>query len=142
MNIGIRIRTLAMVLVALVLALASAQALARGGHGGHSWHGHHHHHCCHGAIWGFGLGLVYYPAGPWYRGDHADEAPAGMSEPGGTSAPNPVIYPRYGQSAAQTEADRQDCNRWATTQPGAMADAGEFERTALACMEGRGYSIR
>ena len=26
-----------------------------------------------------------------------------------------IIYPRSGQSAAQTEADRQECNRWATT---------------------------
>jgi hypothetical protein len=57
-------------------------------------------------------------------------------------APEPVIYPRNGQSAAQTEADRQDCNRWATTQSAAMADASVFHRATLACMDGRGYTLK
>ncbi len=56
--------------------------------------------------------------------------------------PEPIIYPRSGQSAAQTEADRQDCNRWATTQPSALADAQVFQRAMAACMEGRGYTVR
>jgi len=56
--------------------------------------------------------------------------------------PDPVIYPRNGQSPAQTEADRQDCNRWATTQPTAMNDASVFNRAVEACMDGRGYSMR
>jgi hypothetical protein len=56
--------------------------------------------------------------------------------------PEPIIYPRSGQTAAQTEADRQDCNRWATTQPSAMADAQVFQRAMAACMEGRGYTVR
>ena len=58
------------------------------------------------------------------------------------SAPDPVIYPRNGQTAAQTESDRQACNRWAMTQPGAMADASILSRAVGACMDGRGYSIR
>jgi len=58
------------------------------------------------------------------------------------SKPDPIIYPRNGQSAAQTEADRQDCNRWATTQPSAMNDASVFGRAVEACMDGRGYSMR
>ena len=37
---------------------------------------------------------------------------------------------------------RQDCNRWATSQPTAMNDAGVFNRAVEACMDGRGYSMR
>lgn len=58
------------------------------------------------------------------------------------SKPDPVIYPRNGQGAQQTEADRQDCNRWATTQPAALADAGVFHRAVEACMDGRGYTLK
>lgn len=58
------------------------------------------------------------------------------------SKPDPVIYPRNGQSAQQTEADRQDCNRWATTQPAALADAAVFHRAVEACMDGRGYTMK
>jgi hypothetical protein len=56
--------------------------------------------------------------------------------------PAPVIYPSQGQTPEQTEADRQACNRWATTQPSAMADASVFHRATLACLEGRGYTAR
>jgi hypothetical protein len=56
--------------------------------------------------------------------------------------PDPIIYPRNGQSSAQTEADRQECNRWATTQPSAMADASVFQRAMAACLDGRGYTVR
>lgn len=56
--------------------------------------------------------------------------------------PEPIFYPRNGQTPAQTEADRQDCNRWATTQAGAMSDAGVFQRATYACMDGRGYTVR
>jgi hypothetical protein len=57
-------------------------------------------------------------------------------------APEPIFYPRNGQSAEAAETDRRDCNRWATTQRGAMADASIFQRATLACMEGRGYTVR
>lgn len=46
------------------------------------------------------------------------------------------------QSAAQTETDRQECSRWATTQPRAMADASVFQHAVAACMDGRGYTTR
>jgi hypothetical protein len=62
-----------------------------------------------------------------------------------TAAPSmvePVIYPRNGQSAAQTEADRQDCQRWATTQPRALSDGSVFQRGVFACMDARGYTLR
>ena len=56
--------------------------------------------------------------------------------------PAPIIYPRNGQSAEQTEIDRQECNRWATTQPTPLADAEVFQRAVAACMDGRGHSLR
>jgi hypothetical protein len=58
------------------------------------------------------------------------------------SAPDPIVYPRNGQSAAQTEADRRACNRWATTQRNAMNDARIFQRAVEACLDGRGYTVR
>ncbi|KPF48661.1 hypothetical protein IP87_12180 [beta proteobacterium AAP121] len=68
--------------------------------------------------------------------------PAAETLPVPASKPDPVIYPRNGQSAEQTEADRQACNRWATTQPAAMADASVFHRAVEACMDGRGYTMK
>jgi hypothetical protein len=58
------------------------------------------------------------------------------------SRPDPVIYPRNGQSAQQTETDRQECNRWASTQPQALADSSVFLRAVDACMDGRGYTTK
>lgn len=69
-----------------------------------------------------------------------DEGPPPVKLP--PSRPDPVIYPRNGQSAEQTEFDRQDCNRWATTQPAALADASVFHRAVEACMDGRGYTLK
>lgn len=57
-------------------------------------------------------------------------------------SPDPIFYPNHGQSAATTESDRRDCNRWATAQPGAMNDSSIFHRATLACMEGRGYTVK
>ena len=57
-------------------------------------------------------------------------------------AADPIFYPRNNQGAAQTEADRRDCNAWATSQPNAMADAKVFQRATDACMDGRGYTVR
>jgi len=58
------------------------------------------------------------------------------------AAPDPIYYPRNNQSPAQMEADRRDCNTWATSQPSAMADARVFQRATDACMDGRGYTVR
>ena len=69
-------------------------------------------------------------------------ARAGQPVPLAARAPDPIFYPAKGQSAQATEADRRDCNRWATTQSGAMADASIFQRATFACMEGRGYTVR
>ena len=70
----------------------------------------------------------------------ASDAPPPVVLP--PSKPDPIIYPRNGQEAQQTEADRQECNRWATTQPAAMADAAVFQRAVQACMDGRGYTMK
>ena len=103
--------------------------------------------------WGVGLGLGLVAATPWLLAQQpvvtvvqappppvtvVQQAPAPMM----SGRPEPVIYPRNGQSAQQTEADRQECNRWATTQPAAMADASIFHRAVEACMDGRGYTLR
>src|SRR5438105_5197778 len=100
-----------------------------------------------GAPYYYANGVYYAPAG--YSGyavvpppPGADEALGRSPEPAAKSAPDPIIYPRNGQSAQQTEADRQECNRWATTQPSAMADASVFHRAVAACMDGHGYSMK
>lgn len=96
---------------------------------------------------------VYYQAAPGQGyavvapppdADTAKPAPVAGTAPAAAAKPppEPVIYPRNGQSAEQTEADRQECNRWATTQPRAVADAEVFQRAVAACMDGRGYSLR
>lgn len=80
--------------------------------------------------------VVVYDSGPAVQLS-SQPVPAARS-----SAPEPVVYPRNGQSAGQTEADRQACNRWATSQPAAMNDASVFQRATLACLDGRGYTVR
>lgn len=112
--------------------------------GGRYWrHGAHHYR-----PWGSGWVLVAPPvvlAAPWVvqsARPHAEPVPAAEQLPTPPSRPDPVIYPRNAQSAQQTEADRQDCNRWATTQPAALADAGVFHRAGEACMDGRGYTMK
>ena len=97
---------------------------------------------------GIGIGFgPYYDGGPWYPGDVLLESPPGVYydtlpiEPGPASL-ELVIYPRNGQSSEQTEADRRDCNRWAATQPDAVAHPSVFRRAIVACMEARGYTVR
>lgn len=84
---------------------------------------------------GQGYAVVAPPAG-------ADIAQPTPPAPVARPQPDPIVYPRNAQSAEQTEADRVDCNRWATTQPSAMADASVFQRAVAACMDGRGYTLR
>ena len=119
----------------------------RGGHGGSGrfWGGV-------GLGLGLGVGALYlgspwYPA-PWYPGYVVTVPPplypavAPAPEPPAQAPPEPIVYPRENQSPAQTEADRRACDRWAMTQPSAMADASVFHRATLACLEGRGYTVR
>jgi len=137
-------------------------------HGGSHWHRGHwgHRGFWPGPFWGgVGLGLGfgaigyyggYYPAyvGPGW-GTIVYDAPliaspvygvepsrVGQPVPQVAPVPDPIFYPRNGQSAEALENDRRDCNRWATTQNGAMTDASIFQRATLACMEGRGYTVK
>ena len=82
-------------------------------------------------------GQGYVVVAPPPGADTAQAAP-----PPTPAAPEPIFYPRNNQGAAQTEADRRDCNAWATSQPQAMADAKVFQRATEACMDGRGYTVR
>jgi hypothetical protein len=86
---------------------------------------------------------VYYTASPGVG--YTVVAPPPLPEPAAsvqpTAPPAPIFYPRNGQSPMQTEADRQACNQWATTQP-QSAEPSVFVRAVTACMEGRGYTVR
>lgn len=58
------------------------------------------------------------------------------------------VYPRSGQSEAETLADRNDCDRWATEQTGYDPGSGDlqrrsnYQRAMSACLEGRGYTVK
>ena len=125
------------------------------GHGGYGHGGYYRG----GYGWGVGVGLGVgvLLASPWYYNAYpgvvvtqpstvvvetAPAQPAAAAAPAPASRPDPVIYPRNGQSAQQLEADRQECNRWATTQAGAMTDSSIFMRAVDACMDGRGYTTK
>jgi hypothetical protein len=111
-----------------------------------------------GAVaYGHGAGRHWSHGGAWFRpwGPRfvmvappvgyvlpAEPVPALPQVPVAPDRPDPVIYPRNGQNAQQTEYDRQECNRWATTQQAAMADAGVFQRAVEACLDGRGYTTK
>ncbi len=149
-------------LMAAAIAVVAAPAQAQGHYGGYhgGYHGAYHGGYYRGGGWGglglgigLGIGLgalaydsYYYP--PYvYPGYVVLQNPppvtyAAPAQAAPASPPDPVIYPRSGQSAAQTEADRQACNRWATTVPAAMADASVFQRAVEACMDGRGYTVK
>jgi hypothetical protein len=147
-------------LTAALVALSPLAAEAQGRHGG-SWGGH----AAYGyrgpgpLFWGLGLGIglsaLYYnsygPYGAYGPYDYprvvvAPPPPVVVyntpAPPAAPAVPDPVIYPRNNQSAAQIESDRQECNRWATTQPAAMADASVFQRATAACMDAHGYTLR
>jgi hypothetical protein len=140
-----------------------------GWHGGGHWHGGC---CYGGywPFWGgvaIGVGAIgyyggyyggYYPGyyyGPGWS-TYSYDAPVGAAVystvdpasrsgqpvPQTSQGPEPIFYPRNGQSAEATENDHRECNRWATTQRGAMNDASIFQRATLACMEGRGYTVK
>jgi hypothetical protein len=99
-----------------------------------------------GAPYYYANGVYYAPApgqgytvvAPPLGAEVAQPAPPPAQPP----LPDPIIYPRNGQSAAQTEIDRRECNRWATTLPSALADAAVFQRAVAACLDGRGYTVR
>lgn len=104
------------------------------------WIGGAPYYYANGAYYAAATGQGYAVVAPPPGADGAQPAPAAPPAP--PALPDPIYYPRNQQSAEQTEADRQACNRWATSQPQAMADASVFQRAVAACMDGRGYSVR
>lgn len=108
------------------------------------------------STWWWG-GLPYYYAYNNYYVWNPDVAqyqsvapPAGMTSQGppGTGAARGAdlfAYPKNGQSQEQQARDRQECRDWAATQTGNGAPAQGSEvsvRAQVACLEGRGYSVR
>jgi len=136
----ITLRAWSIALATLMMICSPAAAQSRHGGFGAGFHaGHHHHH--HGGwgvgFWGFGWAPGYVVVAP-----RVEAWPGADAQPMVAMPPDPVFTPRNGQDAAQTEADRQACNRWATTQPDAMSNARTFHQMTLGCMESRGYSVR
>ncbi|NCT85044.1 MAG: hypothetical protein GXC94_18000 [Comamonadaceae bacterium] len=133
----------------IVSTLVAATGLASAGPRGYGPGPRYHHHGGAG-LGGLVLGLAL--AVPLIAlASQADRAPDVVYVPPPPlppapayvpSRPAPVIYPRNGQSQAQIEFDQRECNRWATTQPAAMADSSVFNRAVDACMDGRGYTLR
>ncbi|HSY04595.1 MAG TPA: hypothetical protein VK803_01545 [Steroidobacteraceae bacterium] len=75
--------------------------------------------------------------------------PAGAS-PSGAGA-DVFLYPRNGQSDAQTQNDRYECHSWAAnqtgfdpTRPGTQSggNLADYRRAMIACLDARGYSAR
>jgi hypothetical protein len=160
---------LALVSLALV---GTAQAQSRGGHGGGwggGYHcgyqgGHHggHHGGGRGWVWGgvglgLGLGIAsYYNSYPYgYYADpgyvviepqpqviYASPHPVYGAPVPARQVQQPVIYPRTGQTAAQTDADANACSEWAGKQANATTDPSVFQRGTQACMDARGYTVR
>jgi len=120
-----------------------------GGHGGRYYGGYPGGWCCGWGL-GVGIGTGLLLASPWvYPGPPTvivEQPPQVYTTPPAPAAPpsrpEPVIYPRNGQSPQQLEADRQECNRWATTQPAALNDSSVFMRAVDACMDARGYTSK
>jgi hypothetical protein len=76
--------------------------------------------------------------------------PAPMSAPMGGGSGQVYLYPRNGQSEAQTQSDRYECHSWAVNQTGfdptrsagQSGNAADYKRAMIACLDARGYSAR
>jgi hypothetical protein len=142
---------LARTLIAAALVAATGVASAGPHHpvGPRHYH-HHHHHRGYGlGALAFGLAVTVPLIALAHQADRGPDvvyvpppAPLPPAVVYAPSRPEPVIYPRNAQSDDQLEADRRECNRWATTQQAAMAEASAFNRAVEACMDGRGYTLR
>jgi hypothetical protein len=93
---------------------------------------------------------VYYTWNPSYDGytatdppplaDNSAPSPQGDSESGSAQI---FMYPKNGQSEEQQSTDRRECQQWAGAQAGQDgANAPDYRRAMIACVEGRGYSAK
>jgi len=82
------------------------------------------------------------------EGAPAPSAPAASVQ--APAAPKLFLYPRNGQSEAQTQKDRAECSGWAVSQSGydpsrpgqqAAGSAADYVRAMTACLDARGYSV-
>jgi hypothetical protein len=91
-------------------------------------------------------------ADPSAAGQYEQAAPASYSAPSpGSGAGDVYLYPRNGQSDAQTQNDRYECHSWAVNQTGfdptrssqqGSGSATDYRRAMVACLDARGYSAR
>jgi hypothetical protein len=102
---------------------------------------------------------AYYLWSPRYRGYVVtDPPPVAGSAAGGQDdtpasggSPDLYVYPRNGQSDAQTSKDRFECHQWSVGQTGfdpssssnpSGSNASNYQRAMKACLDARGYSAR
>ena len=70
-------------------------------------------------------------------------------EQSGSAGAEVYLYPRNGQSEAQSQNDRYECHAWAVgqtgfdpTRPSAQGNVADYRRALIACLDARGYSAR
>jgi hypothetical protein len=91
-------------------------------------------------------GLVEQNAG---AGQSAQSSPGQAA--GQASSQELMAYPKNGQSEEQTRKDKYECHKWASSQTGfdptqaggtAPNRRSDYIRAQMACLEGRGYSVK
>jgi hypothetical protein len=87
---------------------------------------------------------------------NAGAGQAGQTSPGQSPAGQPssqelMVYPKNGQTEEQTRKDKYECHKWASSQTGfdptlaggtAPNRRSDYLRAQMACLEGRGYSVK
>jgi hypothetical protein len=80
-----------------------------------------------------------------------EPAPYNGPAQSGAGVGDVYVYPRNGQSDAQTQSDRYECHSWAVNQTGfdptrppqqASGSADDYRRAMVACLDARGYTAR
>jgi hypothetical protein len=86
------------------------------------------------------------------NGGAAGPAQEGQSTAAGQpSSQELMVYPKNGQTEEQTKKDKYECHKWASAQTGfdptqaggtAPNRRSDYIRAQMACLEGRGYSVK
>ena len=115
-------------------------------------------------VWWNGV-PYYYANDTYYSWDDVENEyevvapPDGIEASGTTQAPPSdqlFVYPKNRQSSQQQDADRFECHRWAVSKSGfdpTLAGGGvspelaaekrnDYFRAEVACLQGRGYSVK
>jgi hypothetical protein len=81
----------------------------------------------------------------------SDATYSGSTQYSGGGGADVYLYPRNGQSDAQTQNDRYECHSWAVNQTGfdptrssqqSSGSVADYRRAMIACLDARGYSAR